>query len=44
MKKFKFTEGDREEILRLMRARSYTGARNFLNQLKEIKENPVEVF
>ena len=44
MKKFVLTEADRGKVLRLMRTRSYTGARNYLNQLKEIKENPVEKY
>lgn len=38
-KKFLFTESDREEVLRLMRSRSYIGARNYLHQLKELEDN-----
>lgn len=38
MKKYILTEEDKEEILNLIRSRSYLGARNYLSQLKEITQ------
>lgn len=38
MKKYEFTEADREEVLRLLGSRSWSGARNYIQQLKEIQE------
>ena len=38
MKKFEFTEEDREEMIKLIKNRSLLGAKNYLNQLIEIKE------
>ena len=42
MKKFEFTEEDRNELLKLLSSRSYLGVRNYLSQLKEIKEEKDE--
>ncbi len=35
MKTYLFTDANREEVLRLLRTRSYTGVRNYLQQLPE---------
>ncbi len=37
MKTYLFTDANREEVLRLLRTRSYTGVRNYLQQLPEAK-------
>lgn len=44
MKEYILTEEDRDEILRLMRSRSYSAVKNHLTQLKEIKKESVKKY